>query len=251
MKEFSDLVAVMETLRSDKGCPWDKKQTLKVFKTYLLEEVYELIDAIERDDSEAIKEELGDLLFHIIFISQICKEEGRFEIKDVLTFTRDKMISRHPHVFLNEEPKVPIQKRWEEIKKKEKKNYSLLGNIPKTMPALLRAYVVTRRVSKVGFDWEKVDDVYVKLDEEIKEVKEAEKTGEKEKIREELGDLIFTVVNLSRFYGVDPEDALRHTIEKFVRRFLYVEERMDEKEPGTQAMDRLWEEIKDIEKKGG
>ncbi|MCX7857445.1 MAG: nucleoside triphosphate pyrophosphohydrolase [Deltaproteobacteria bacterium] len=250
MEEFSELLKVMEVLRGDKGCPWDKKQTLKAFKTFLLEEVYELIEAIGNNDSESIKEELGDILFHIVFMSQICKEERRFEIKDVINCAREKMIRRHPHVFGNEQPPVSVPQRWEEIKRNEKNNYSLLSNIPKTLPALLKAYVVTKRVSRVGFDWKNINDVYRKLDEEINELKEAQKSGNIEKVKEEIGDILFTIVNLSRLQGIDPEDALRGTIEKFVNRFEYIQNRTDIGTTNLDEMDRLWEEIKSIEKKG-
>jgi tetrapyrrole methylase family protein/MazG family protein len=251
MEEFSRLLELMERLRGDRGCPWDKKQKIESFKTFLLEEVYELIEAIEKDNPDSIKEELGDLLFHIIFIAQICKEEGKFEIKDVLRFTYEKMVRRHPHVFSNEETPDFIPKKWEEIKKKEKRDYSLLGNVPKTLPALLRAYVVTKKVSRVGFDWERIDEVFLKLNEEINELREAERLQNKEKIAEEVGDLLFTVVNISRFYGVDPEDALRSATQKFIDRFSYIEKNLDFNKTTTEMMDRLWEEKKEMEKKRG
>jgi tetrapyrrole methylase family protein/MazG family protein len=251
MEEFSRLLELMERLRGDRGCPWDKKQKIESFKTFLLEEVYELIEAIEKDNPDSIKEELGDLLFHIIFIAQICKEEGKFEIKDVLRFTYEKMVRRHPHVFSNEETPDFIPKKWEEIKKKEKRDYSLLGNVPKTLPALLRAYVVTKKVSRVGFDWERIDEVFLKLNEEINELREAERLQNKEKIAEEVGDLLFTVVNISRFYGVDPEDALRSSTQKFIDRFSYIEKNLDFNKTTTEMMDRLWEEKKEMEKKRG
>jgi MazG family protein len=251
MEEFSRLLELMERLRGDRGCPWDKKQKIESFKTFLLEEVYELIEAIEKDNPDSIKEELGDLLFHIIFIAQICKEEGKFEIKDVLRFTYEKMVRRHPHVFSNEETPDFIPKKWEEIKKKEKRDYSLLGNVPKTLPALLRAYVVTKKVSRVGFDWERIDEVFLKLNEEINELREAERLQNKEKIAEEVGDLLFTVVNISRFYGVDPEDALRSATQKFIDRFSYIEKNLGLNKTTTEMMDRLWEEKKEMEKKRG
>ncbi|MCS7281654.1 MAG: nucleoside triphosphate pyrophosphohydrolase [Desulfobacterota bacterium] len=248
MQEFSDLLKLMETLRGEKGCPWDKKQTLESFKTFLLEEVYELLEAIDKNDSQALKEELGDLLFHIVFICQICKEEGRFEMKDVVVGTYNKMVKRHPHVFLNEKIKEPIPKRWEEIKKEEKENYSLLRNIPKEMPALLRAYVITKKVSRVGFDWEKVEDVFSKLNEEIEELKEAQRLSDKKKIEEEIGDLLFTAVNLARFLGIEPEDALRKAIDKFIDRFSYIERKIDLNSSTQKTMDELWEERKDMER---
>ncbi len=251
MEEFTKLVQLMETLRSEKGCPWDRKQTTKAFKTFLLEEVYELIDAIENDDGKALKEELGDLLFHIVFISQICKEKGLFDIEGVVNSVYEKMYKRHPHVFSNSTSDKPIEVRWEDIKKQEKEDYSLLSNIPDIIPALLRAYIISRRAAKVGFDWEKVDHVYEKLSEEIDELKKAEASGNPDAVREEIGDLLFTVVNIARFHNVDPEDALRFTSNKFIRRFNYIEKKTDIGSSSLSAMDKLWDEIKEIEKKGG
>jgi tetrapyrrole methylase family protein / MazG family protein len=252
LEEFTKLVQLMDTLRSEKGCPWDRKQTTKAFKTFLLEEVYELIDAIENDDSKALKEELGDLLFHIVFISQICKERGLFNIEDVANSVYEKMYKRHPHVFSDAAlSDKPIETRWEDIKKQEKEDYSLLSNIPTIIPALLRAYIISRRAAKVGFDWEKVDDVYEKVFEEIDELRKAETSEDLDAIREEIGDLLFTIVNIARFHSVDPEDALRFTSNKFIKRFSYIEKKTDIESSSLSAMDRLWNEIKAIEKKGG
>lgn len=250
MEEFSRLVKLMETLRSDQGCPWDRKQRVSAFKTFLLEEVYELIDAIERPDAQALKEELGDLLFHIVFIAQICKEEGLFDVADVINGVYEKMYNRHPHVFGASPEDEPIEKRWEEIKREEKENYSPLSNIPKIIPALLRAYIITRRAARVGFDWPELKDVYDKMTEEIEELKEAEQSGDREAVREEIGDLLFTIVNIARFYNVDPEDALRATSDKFVRRFTYIEENADLSSSTLSTMDKLWNEVKGMEKKG-
>jgi tetrapyrrole methylase family protein/MazG family protein len=247
---FSKLVNLVETLRGNKGCPWDKKQTVKAFKTYLLEEVYELIDSIEKDNDSALKEELGDLLFHILFISQICKENRLFDIDDVIHFTYEKMYNRHPHVFMSESSDKPIEKKWEEIKKSEKEDYSPLTHIPLIIPALLRAYIISKRVARVGFDWLKLEDIYEKMSEEIGELKKAESSGETEAIKEEIGDLLFTIVNISRFHNIDPEDALRSTSDKFVRRFSYIEKNTDLENTTLTAMDKLWDEIKSIEKRG-
>lgn len=250
MEEFTKLVNLMETLRSDRGCPWDRKQTVHAFKTYILEEVYELIDAIEKNDYNLIKEELGDILFHIIFISQICKEKSLFGIKDVLNLTYTKMFNRHPHVFTDGSKEISIEKRWEELKKDEKEDYSPLADIPQCMPALLRAYIITRRVARVGFDWDSIADIHKKMFEEIKELKDAENTGNQDAIKEEIGDLLFTIVNISRFHNIDPEDALRWTSNKFINRFNYVEKNTDLKNSTISVMDKLWEEIKCIEKEG-
>lgn len=251
MEEFAKVVKLMETLRSDKGCPWDKKQTVHSFKTFLLEEVYEAIEAIEKENAKMLQEELGDLLFHIVFIAQICKEEHLFDIKDILTGVYQKMYNRHPHVFQGKSSDEPIEKRWEEIKKEEKEDYSPLSSIPSNMPSLLRAYIVTKRATRVGFDWEKIEDIYEKMFEEIEELKEAQATDNNKTIKEEIGDLLFTVVNISRFLNIDPEDALRFTIDKFINRFSYIEKNTDIRNTSLETMDKLWNDIKDIEKKGG
>jgi tetrapyrrole methylase family protein/MazG family protein len=305
MEEFSRLVALMASLRGEDGCPWDKRQTEKAFRTFLLEEVYEVIDAIEKEDHDALKEELGDVLFHILFIAQICKEKGLFEIRDVLLSVYTKMYNRHPHVFLrggsdalrdapinscgraggslsseHGEPgtrsreaaegwresgyplaggtlpvegatQVPgIELRWEEIKRAEKGGYSPVSNVPKILPALLRSYIISKRAAKIGFDWETKEGIHEKIIEEIAEIREAEKAGDKDLIAEEIGDLLFTIANLSRFHEIDPEAALRLTIGKFVRRFAYVESKTDTANPDPKAMDELWNEIKGAEKKG-
>ncbi len=251
MEEFSKLVKLMETLRSDKGCSWDKKQTTDAFKTFMLEEVYEVVDAIEKKDAGMLQEELGDLLFHIVFIAQICKEEHLFEIKDVINGVYRKMHNRHPHVFQKEALSIPLEKKWEEIKQEEKEDYSPLSDIPLVMPALLRAYIATKRASRVGFDWEKIEDIYEKIFEEIEELKSAQIAKDAASIREEIGDLLFTIVNISRFLNTDPEDALRFTINKFIRRFSYIEKNTDIRNTSLEKMDKLWNDIKYIEKEGG
>lgn len=248
MKEFSQLVKLMEALRSDKGCPWDRKQTTDSFKTFLLEEVYEIVEAIEKKDAKMLQEELGDLMFHIIFIAQICSEQHLFDIKDVITGVHKKMYNRHPHVFQKNTSPASIEKRWEELKKEEKEDYSPLSNVPSAMPALLRAYVVTKRAARVGFDWPKIEDIYDKMFEEIEELWNAQASGNGRHIREEIGDLLFTVVNISRFLDTDPEDALRSTIDKFIRRFSYIEKNTNINTASLETMDTLWNDIKCIEK---
>jgi tetrapyrrole methylase family protein / MazG family protein len=257
MEEFTRLAELMATLRGEQGCPWDKKQTEKAFRTFLLEEAYEVIDAIEKDDHEGLKEELGDVLFHILFIAQIYKEKGFFDIRDVLISAYTKMYNRHPHVFQREEPAtmpmdshISISHRWEEIKRSEKQEYAPVSGVPKVLPALLRSYVISKRAAKLGFDWETKEGVHEKIIEELNELLEAERTGNKELIEEEIGDLLFTVANLSRFHDIDPEAALRLTINKFVRRFGYVESKTDLTTPNPKTMDELWNEVK-REEKGG
>ena len=246
MEAFDRLVWLMNTLRSDEGCPWDRKQKIPAFKTFMLEEVYEIIEAIDREDLPDLREELGDLLFHIVFIAQICKERGAFDITQVVEDVYRKMYHRHPHVFEKKDLGAPIEEKWEELKRQEKEeNYSLLSHIPASMPALLRAYVITKRAAKVGFDWQKVQDVYEKMEEEIAELKDAEASGAKQHISEEIGDLLFTIVNIARFLSVDPEDALRATTNKFIRRFSYIEENTDIQSASLETMDKLWNEAKD------
>lgn len=250
MEEFSKLVELMATLRGDKGCPWDKKQTIYAFKTFLLEEVYELIDAIETSNYQSIKEEMGDLLFHIVFIAQICKDNDLFDITDVINGVYDKMYRRHPHVFGDMQRKIPIETRWEELKKNEKDDYSPLQNITQLIPALLRAYIISRRAARIGFDWPKLEDVHEKMQEEIEELKKAEQSGNNDLVREEIGDLLFTIVNIARFHNIDPEDALRAASNKFVRRFAYIEKNTDITSATLETMDKLWNEVKGMEKKG-
>lgn len=250
MEAFDRLVKLMETLRSDEGCPWDRKQKIAAFKTFMLEEVYEIIEAIEKEDLPELKEELGDLLFHIVFIAQICKERNAFDIEDVIEDVYRKMYHRHPHVFEKKDLGGPIETKWEELKQREKEDrYSLLSHIPPSMPALLRAYVITKRAAKVGFDWQKIDDVYEKMDEEITELRGAEASGNQEHVREEIGDLLFTIVNIARFFSVDPEDALRATTNKFIKRFNYIEENTDIRSATLEEMDKLWDAAKEQDRK--
>lgn len=254
-EKFDRLVRIMETLRSEKGCPWDRVQTHDTLKRYLIEETYELIEAIEQKDIKAIKEELGDLLLQIVFHSQIEKEKGNFDINDVIETIIQKMIGRHPHVFGSLEFKTPeeVLAQWDDRKKEEGKLHeSILEGIPKSLPALLRAYKIQSRVAKVGFDWESVDGVIDKIKEEIKEVEEAIKSGEKNKIEEEVGDLLFSIVNLARFLKIDPESALRSTNRKFEERFKKLEKIAKErgkqlKDMSLSEMDTLWEDIKNEE----
>jgi tetrapyrrole methylase family protein / MazG family protein len=248
---FTQLVELVSTLRGDHGCSWDKKQTTKAFRTFLIEEVYELIDAIEKDDYEAMRGELGDLVFHIVFIARICEENGFFNIWEVLSRVNDKMRGRHPHVFgSSSRDQESIEQRWEEIKKNEGQDYLPISGVPSILPALSRAYLISRRAAKLGFDWERIEDIYEKVDEEMAELKEAQTTGSAEHVEEELGDLLFTVVNVARFHNIDPEAALRGTIEKFIRRFRYVEQRTNVEASDIGTMDALWNEAKKKEKKG-
>jgi len=251
-EKFQKLVEIIEKLRSEKGCPWDRVQTHDTLKRYLLEETYELIEAIEKKDDKAIKEELGDLLLQIVLHSQIAKEDGKFNIDDVIEKICKKMISRHPHVFGEAYFETPeeVINQWDERKRQEGKlSCSILEGIPIALPSLLRAYKIQSRVSKVGFDWDSVQGIFSKIEEEIKELKNAIKSGNKDKMEEEIGDLLFSVVNLARFLKIDPEGALRKTNRKFEERFKKLEKLAQQKgrslkDMSLSEMDSLWEEIK-------
>jgi len=251
-EKFQKLVEIIEKLRSEKGCPWDRVQTHDTLKRYLLEETYELIEAIEKKDDKAIKEELGDLLLQIVLHSQIAKEDGKFNIDDVIEKICKKMISRHPHVFGEAYFETPeeVINQWDERKRQEGKlSCSILEGIPIALPSLLRAYKIQSRVSKVGFDWDSVQGIFSKIEEEIKELKNAIKSGDKDKMEEEIGDLLFSVVNLARFLKIDPEGALRKTNRKFEERFKKLEKLAQQKgrslkDMSLSEMDSLWDEIK-------
>lgn len=252
---FRKLVEIMASLRGENGCPWDKEQTRESLKPFLVEETYEVIEAIDEGKPDKIREELGDLLFQILFHAQIGKERGEFDIDDVIDGITSKMLRRHPHVFGGEQNKTSeeVIKRWEEIKKSEgKQDDSLLQGVPQSMPALLRAHKLQNRAARVGFDWKKVDDVSKKLDEEVQEFKEAIRRGSASGMEEELGDIFFMLVNISRFIGVNPEDALRKTISKFIKRFRHIEISAAERgqslsEMPLEEMDALWDEAKEHE----
>ncbi len=246
------LIEIMAALRSEKGCPWDKEQTPESLKPFIVEEAYEVLEAIDEKNPEAVKEELGDLLFQIIFQSQIAKERGEFDMSDVIDKIATKMIGRHPHVFGDADYKTSAEVlvHWEAQKKREGKHRdSILDGVPSTLPSLLRAHRLQDRASRVGFDWDAVDDVLKKLDEEVDEFRAAFARREKDEIEDELGDIFFVLVNISRFVKVNPEDALRKTISKFISRFRYIE--MAAADAGRNLsdmslaeMDALWEEAK-------
>lgn len=250
--KFIKLLEIMEKLRSEEGCPWDRVQTHDSLKRYLIEEAYELIDAIEKKDYKAIKEELGDLLLQIVFHSKIAKDEGQFDINDVIDTISEKMISRHPHVFGEAEYKTPeeVLNQWDDRKREEGKfQKSILEGIPSNLPALMRAYKIQSRVAKVGFDWSNVEGVLEKIQEEMAELMEALKLGNKNKIEEEIGDLLFSIVNLGRFVKIDAETALRKTNRKFEERFRRLEKKVLEQEKNLKEMtisemDKIWEIIK-------
>lgn len=227
--DIDDLVLLLKVLRGENGCPWDKKQDHQSLKPYLIEECYELIDAIEKEDAEAMVEELGDVLLQVLLHSQIGFEDDEFDLNDVLTVLNKKLIKRHPHVFgdVSVSNEIGAQKSWEATKREEKcikKYLETLLNIPKAMPSLTRSYKVQEKAALAGFDWDDVTGAMEKVDEELLELKEVYKTTKIDKIEEEVGDLLFAVVNVARFLKIQPELALKSTIEKFINRFKFMEE---------------------------
>jgi len=248
------LIELMAALRGPDGCPWDRKQTPESLKPFLIEECYEVLDALDEGNPDKVKEELGDLLFQIIFHARIAEEAGHFTMHDVITAIHEKMTRRHPHVFGDEKLSTDkeVLANWEEIKKKERSHEdrrSVLEGVPKDLPSLLRAHRLQERAARVGFDWNHLNEVLPKLDEEIAEFKESLKEENAGEIEEELRDVFFTLANKSRVLGVYPDEALRKTISKFIHRFRYLEEHAAEtgKALGDltlDEMDALWNKSK-------
>ncbi|MDK0565925.1 nucleoside triphosphate pyrophosphohydrolase [Clostridium perfringens] len=257
-KDFQDLLDIIETLRNPGGCHWDREQTHESLKSALLEECYEVIDAIENKDEDALIEELGDVLLQVVFHASIGKEDGYFDIMDVIGGISNKMINRHPHVFGNEEANTSEQVlvNWDEIKKEEKGIKTLteeMQNIAKSLPATTRAYKVQKKAKKVGFDWDDVNCAMDKVKEELNEIKEVYNCEDKSIIEGEVGDLLFACINVARFLEVDGELALDKTIKKFIKRFSYIENEAIKnnknlKDMTLEEMDKLWEEAKTSEK---
>ena len=255
-RSFGDLVAIMEELRGPEGCPWDRKQTRRTLRPYLLEETCEVLEAIDKDDLELLVEELGDLLLQVVFHAQIGKEDGEFEIKDITDGIVNKLIIRHPHVFGDVEVtnESGALASWEKSKRDQKgiDNYTdMIKAIPKTLPELMRSYKVQQKAALSGFDWENIDGPLVKLEEEIKEFDEAVRSGVTLDIEGEAGDLLFTMVNVCRFYKIQPELALKATTEKFIKRFEYIEQKVLQigkklDKMNLKEMDVLWEEAKTL-----
>ncbi|MCL6473140.1 MAG: nucleoside triphosphate pyrophosphohydrolase [Firmicutes bacterium] len=244
------LIEIMATLRGAQGCPWDKEQTHESLKRYLIEEAYEIIDTIDAGDPEHLKEELGDLLLQIVFHAQIAAEEKNFDMKDVLEGIITKLIRRHPHVFGEVEVTSArdVIKNWEEIKSREKEEKSVIAGIPKSLPALLYAYKLQSKAARIGFDWESVEGVLEKITEEVSELKSARQGNGK--VEEEVGDLLFAIVNVARHLDVDPELALKETCSKFERRFKYMEgeSRKIGKNLADMSLlekDKLWDKAKE------
>lgn len=252
MKEFYRLVEIMDILRGENGCPWDKKQTRETLKPSFLEEVYETIEAMD-EGGEELKGELGDVLLHIVFQAKIAKEKGEFDIEDVAHDICEKLIRRHPHIFSNVhvETSEDVATNWEKIKKEEKlhKNRkSVLDGIPKILPPLLKAEKMQKKVAAYGFDWDNPEDVFDKVKEEFCEVQEAVKEKNHEHIEEEIGDLLFAITNYARHLGISSSEALRKCTEKFDRRFKYVEEHCNLEKADLKEMDFFWNEAKKQEK---
>ncbi len=241
------LKEIASILRGENGCAWDRAQTSQTLKPYLIEEAYEVYDAIEKDDYQHLKEELGDLLYQIYAHAQIAEEKNLFTIDDVAHAIIDKLIRRHPHVFGDEivSNKEEVIEKWEKIKKREKSHRtSILNGVPFHLPALLKAYRVQQKASRVGFDWDRIKDVLVKLDEEVGEFKDSINQKDRQKVEEEIGDILFTITNISRFLEINPEEALSRTVEKFIRRFKFIE--VEALKSGKEIEDMSLEELDSI-----
>jgi ATP diphosphatase len=253
---FQKLVDIMARLRGPGGCPWDREQTLASLRGFVLEETYEVLDAIDRGDHEALRGEIGDLIFEAVFLAQIEADEGRFTVAESLDAIAEKLVRRHPHVFggaagVNTPGQVVAQ--WEQIKAQEQadagRRRSLLGGVPKAMPALLRAHEIGTRAAAVGFDWTRPADVLDKIDEEVAELRTAVRKEGVARAEEEMGDLLFAIASLARHLGVEPESALRRATEKFTARFEALEERLEGQGRSVEAasldeMESVWREIK-------
>lgn len=255
--KFQALVDLMARLRAPGGCPWDREQTFDTIKPYLLEETYEVLEAIDQRDWTELPGELGDLMLQAVFFSQMAAEQNLFRIHDALDSINEKLVRRHPHVFGDGEAGTgeDVRKIWSEVKAREskQKDKALLASVPRALPALVEAQQLTSRASTIGFDWNNTDRVLEKLHEELTEFEQARELGSQEEIAGELGDLLFVLVNVARFVKVDPEQALRRTNAKFRRRFAYVEAKLAERgkaltDSSIDEMETLWREAKEAER---
>ena len=254
LKEFERLLNIMSELRVK--CPWDKEQTFESLRSHSIEEVYELTDAIIRNDMQDIKKELGDMLLHIVFYAQMGSETNDFDIYDVCKSLNEKLIYRHPHVFGEVEANnaTTVEQNWEQLKLKEKDgNKTVLSGVPATLPAMIKAHRIQDKARSVGFDWEERDQVWGKVQEEIDELKTEIGAMDKDKMEAEFGDLLFSLINAGRLYGIDPENALERTNRKFISRFNYLESKTiaqgrDLKKMTLAEMDEIWDEAKAIER---
>jgi MazG family protein len=252
-EKFQRLTGIMARLRAPDGCPWDRKQDFDTIKPYLLEETYEVLDAIDARDWPALRDELGDLLLEAVFFAQMADEAGHFRIEDSLDAINEKLVRRHPHVFADGAAKTAedVKQRWDEIKAQEKdRPEGLLDTVPRALPALVEAAQISSRAAGAGFDWENTAQVLEKLDEELNELAEVRRDGApRERLGDEIGDILFTIVNVARFLEVDPEQSLRGTNRKFRERFAYVESKLKQagrtpREATLAEMEALWQEAK-------
>jgi tetrapyrrole methylase family protein/MazG family protein len=250
------LVEIIRKLRSPEGCPWDREQDLYSIKEHFMEEAYELLDALDNKDIENIREELGDIIFHAVFHSVMAEDENKFSIDDVLNEINEKLVRRHPHVFGTETVNgtEDVIVNWDKIKAEEKKNRarSFFEGVPVSFPPLRRAEKLQKKARKVGFDWANTDDCMAKVREEFSEFEEAVAEGNREHIEHELGDIMFALVNVSRFLDVNPDEALRKCNKRFISRFEYIGKKLAEKgltyeNVSLEEMDRLWNEAKTVE----
>jgi len=255
-ERFVALVRIMERLRADGGCPWDREQTRQSLKPFLIEEAYEVVEAIDEGDTEQLLEELGDLLFQVVFHAQMAAERGEFTIGDVLAATADKLVRRHPHVFSDGTASTAgeVLEQWEKLKREERDAVaavpgSALDGVPKELPALLRAQRLQDKASRAGFDWPEISGVIAKVQEELDELNAAIQGSAPDEVELELGDLLFSLVNMARFLNLSAEDALRKSIGRFSARFRYMEQTIERggrrlKEASPEEMNSLWEEAK-------
>lgn len=251
LKAFERLLNIMDDLREK--CPWDKKQTLESLSLLTIEETYELVDAIQEGDMGELKGEIGDLMLHLVFYSKIASEKKAFDITDVLNGVCDKLVHRHPHIYgdVVAEDEETVLKNWEMLKLQEKGKTSILQGVPKSLPSMVKAYRIQEKVKQVGFEWEDIEDVWDKVEEELGELQVTIDDRESsERIADEFGDVVFALINYARYLKIDPEAALESTNKKFMRRFKYIEEHATKPltDLSLEEMDELWDEAKSLEK---
>ncbi|PLX08652.1 MAG: nucleoside triphosphate pyrophosphohydrolase [Marinilabiliales bacterium] len=249
MEEFQRLLDIMDELREK--CPWDSKQTNESLRTLTIEAVYELVEAVESEKDSEIKKELGDILLHIVFYAKIGQERGTFDITDVIKGINEKLIFRHPHIFgdVKVQTAKDVEENWERLKLKEGKKKTVLGGIPNSLPALIKAHRIQDKARGVGFDWDEKEQVWDKVLEEYKELMDEVKSGSHNEIEKEFGDFMFSIINAARLYGINPENALEKTNRKFINRFNYLEQKTisqgrDLKTMSLDEMNEIWEEAK-------
>lgn len=251
LKAFERLLNIMDDLREK--CPWDKKQTLESLSILTIEETYELVDAIQEGDMEELKGEIGDLMLHLVFYSKIASEKKAFDITGVLNAVCDKLVHRHPHIYgdVVAEDEETVKKNWEQLKLQEKGKTSILQGVPKSLPSMVKAYRIQEKVKQVGFEWEEIEDVWDKVEEELGELQVTIDDRESsERIADEFGDVIFALINYARYLKIDPEAALEKTNKKFIRRFKYIEDQATRPlvDLSLEEMDELWDKAKRLEK---